>query len=105
MQCNDLIICHNEECIFDKIFIASVLQTQFFDDQRAEGGPWPRWLDTVGMDEALAKKDNKELAREYLKELQNSGRELVHAVVWFIPPSLGGRVRKQTKHTKKMTFF
>eukprot|EP00092_Neocalanus_flemingeri_P027614 GFUD01029963.1.p1 GENE.GFUD01029963.1~~GFUD01029963.1.p1 ORF type:complete len:554 (-),score=119.52 GFUD01029963.1:50-1711(-) len=51
-----------------------------------DGVGYPVWLDTVGLDESDADVTNGDLVRSYLRVLQCSRIEWVHAVVWCITP-------------------
>ena len=47
---------------------------------------YPVWLDTVGLDEADAERNNSDLVRSYLLKLQSAKVRWVHAVIWCITP-------------------
>ena len=47
---------------------------------------YPVWLDTVGLDEADAERNNSDLVRSYLLTLQSARVRWVHAVIWCITP-------------------
>jgi energy-coupling factor transporter ATP-binding protein EcfA2 len=47
---------------------------------------WPEWMDTEGLDAAGAKHDNEKLLRRYLKELKDSNKKWIHAIIWCITP-------------------
>ena len=55
-------------------------------EDREDGVDYPVWLDTVGLDESDADVTNGDLVRLYLRVLQCSKIEWVHAVVWCITP-------------------
>ena len=47
---------------------------------------WPVWLDTVGLDESDATVTNSDLVRSYLRLLQATRIQWLHAIIWCITP-------------------
>ena len=47
---------------------------------------WPVWLDTVGLDESDASATNSDLVRSYLRLLQATRIQWLHAIIWCITP-------------------
>ena len=47
---------------------------------------WPVWLDTVGLDESDATMTNSDLVRSYLRLLQATRIQRLHAIIWCITP-------------------
>ena len=47
---------------------------------------WPVWLDTVGLDESDATVSNSDLVRSYLRLLQATRIQWLHAIIWCITP-------------------
>ena len=50
------------------------------------GVHWPVWLDTVGLDESDASATNSDLVRSYLRLLQATRIQWLHAIIWCITP-------------------